>query len=215
MLQRNKSQTASGIRLDRRDLESRAKSIEQSLSALESHTSRSSSSASSSKVSAHQLVNSLSDAINEIISSGSELERDNMSSELNAELTRLSETGRDLIRTAAEFADEPSSAAKKTKLAASSKLLLQSLSRLLAIADLLDAHAIRPLVDSIACALRSMSEMRSIEAFLPAFKRYNDDLKSLINLCSIAIQVRNFLMFFEFFYIVLIYCFSRILVINI
>lgn len=190
-MQRNRSHNSSGFRLDRRDMESRARLIEESISSLNSTIS--SSSKSNALRSTHQLVSSLSDAISEFLDSGARLasEHPEARNELNIELTKLRESAaRSLVQSASEFANDPSSGSKKNQLGTSARLLLNSVSRVIAIAELIDSHSIRPLVDALAQYLRDMNQMKSIEEFAPAFKTYSDNLKTLINLCSRALQVR-------------------------
>lgn len=195
-MNRNRSYISSNgtFRLDRRDMESRAKLIEESISSLNSTTAStcSKSGASQALKSANNLVQFLSDSIGEFLECGTRLatEHAEVRNELNNEVNRLRDgAARELIQAARAFAAEPSSAMKKNQMGASARLLLNSVSRVLAIAEMIDSHVIRPLVESISQALQDMSRMRSIEEFVPAFKSYSDDLKSLINLCSRALQV--------------------------
>lgn len=203
-MNRNRSYISSSgyggtFRLDRRDMESRAKLIEESISSLNSTTisscSKTGNSTSQTPQNAQHILQFLSDSINEFMENGTQLAADHQEvrQELTAELNRLREgSAVELIQTARAFAAEPSSTAKKTQMGTSARNLLNSVSRVLAIAEMIDAHAIRTLVETLFQELQEMSRMRSIDEFVPSFKTYSDDLKSLINLCSRAIQVSNF-----------------------
>lgn len=195
-MNRNRSYISSNgtFRLDRRDMESRAKLIEESISSLNSTTASTCSKSGPNQTlkSANNLVQFLSDSIGEFVECGTLLatEHAEVRNELSSEINRLRDgAARELVQAARAFAAEPSSVMKKNQMGASARLLLNSVSRVLAIAEMIDSHVIRPLVESISQALQDMCRMRSIEEFVPAFKSYSDDLKSLINLCSRALQV--------------------------
>lgn len=72
------------------------------------------------------------------------------------------------------------------------RILLSSVARLLAIADMIDSYKASSLVDEMFKSLGAMKMAKKESEFLAHFRSYGENLRDLLNLAPKFVQVRAF-----------------------
>lgn len=125
----------------------------------------------------------MSESISEFLKVASTLCIDypDVKGDLNLEISKVREVSEKLVAAANDFANEPYSTQKRVYMGSHARILLNSVARLMAIADMIDSIAAHLLVESMLKSLGAMKMARTDREFLSLFREYGENLRDLLN----------------------------------
>lgn len=193
---RNSQNSSVIFRLDKRDLERKVKLVEDSLKPFIDQvvTPDPNFSAQITKGrsrNAQILVQNLSDAISQFLASSHQLCLDypDVKADLSLEINKIKDISQNVVDASFEFAKDPSSSQKRVYMGNNARILLNSVARLLAIADMIDSFSIVAIVEEMQRGLGAMKLAKVEKEFLAIFKSYGENLRNVLNIAPKSIQV--------------------------
>lgn len=140
---------------------------------------------------AHSLVNILAESISNFLecANGLCIDYPDVKDDLNQEINKIRDVSQSLLSSAKEFAIEPFSMQKRVYMGSQARILLNSVARLMAIADMIDSLTAHSLIDTMFRFLGAMKMAKSEKEFLAHFRAYGENLRDLLNISPKFIQV--------------------------
>lgn len=185
------------FRIDKRDLEAKVNAIQESLRPLidklvtpDLNYKRPVGMARDGQ----QLVRTLSESVEEFLNVCRQLTVDyaDVKDDLEPEISRVREVADQAIKASSDFVAEASSSQRRTNMQSNARKLLNSVARMLALADMIDAYIlVTRLIETMKQLLVKMKAAKTNEQFMEHFKAYGQHLKELLNFTSKAIQVHD------------------------
>lgn len=192
----NNSQKLIRFVINKKDLETRTKQIEQSLQPLINHILTPDPNFSSHLLkgrskNAHHLVDYLEKSIREFLDKSCEIsaEYPDVKLEIDAEIENVRQKGLKAIEASNLFAHEPYSSHFRRQMGNASNDLLKAVGRLLAIADMIEEYHLNQLILVIETDIYNMKESTTFEEFVRNFISYSHNLKTLVGISDKLVRV--------------------------
>ncbi len=151
------------------------------------------------KINIFKLVETLVNSIDAFINCSEQIFKDygEINSQILIEIEKLRSISRSTIIASNEFAASPSSSEKRTVVVKAARVLLSSVSRIMAIADMLDSRKFLRIKKDIESNLAFMQSATSQEEMFKYFKQYGECYKELVDFTYKTIKVRYFKLLFD------------------
>lgn len=191
-MQHNSSNASvTAFRLDKRDLERKVKLVEDLrkpfIDQMVTPDPNFSAQMPKSRTrNAQTLVQNLSDAISQLLNTSHQLCLDypELKADLSLEINKIKDISQKVIDSSYEFANDSSSSQKRVYMGNNARILLSSVARLLAIAEMIDSFSIMSIVEKMQKILETMKLTKTEKEFLAIFKTYDENVKSVLNMIA-------------------------------